>query len=75
MQPNASPIIVSAPAETTEDLELVSYGNGYAWLRTERRFVLPSRYQLTDAGRRALALERLFGPWPNVAEARNQPCK
>ena len=27
------------------------------------------RYTLTDAGRRALAMERLFGPWPTLAEA------
>ena len=27
------------------------------------------RYGLTDLGRRALALEALFGPWPTVAEA------
>jgi hypothetical protein len=27
------------------------------------------RYTLTDAGRRALAMARCFGPWPTVAEA------
>lgn len=27
------------------------------------------RYVLTDAGRRALAMEALFGPWPNVARS------
>jgi hypothetical protein len=28
-----------------------------------------TRYTLTDAGRRALAMERLFGPWPTLAQA------
>jgi hypothetical protein len=27
------------------------------------------RYTLTDAGRRALAMARLFGPWPTLAQA------
>jgi hypothetical protein len=27
------------------------------------------RYALTDKARRALAMERLFGPWPAVAQA------
>jgi hypothetical protein len=27
------------------------------------------RVALTDLGRRALAMQRLFGPWPTVAEA------
>jgi hypothetical protein len=27
------------------------------------------RYALTDKARRALAMERLFGPWPSVAQA------
>ena len=27
-----------------------------------------SRYWLTDLGRRALAMEALFGPWPTCAE-------
>jgi len=42
-----------------------------AWLRpaATRRYVLPSRYVLTDQGRRALAEAALFGPWPTVAEA------
>jgi hypothetical protein len=42
-----------------------------AWLRpaVDRRYVLPSRYVLTDQGRRALAEDALFGPWPTVAEA------
>jgi hypothetical protein len=36
-------------------LELVCYGEGYAWLRKE-----DPRYELTDAGRRALAETWLF---------------
>ncbi len=36
-----------------------------AWLRPESD---DDRYTLTDAGRRALAEERLFGPWPTVAQ-------
>jgi hypothetical protein len=42
-----------------------------AWLRpaVDRRYVLPSRYVLTDQGRRALAMANCFGPWPTVAEA------
>ena len=28
-----------------------------------------TRYVLTDLGRRALAMEALFGPWPTVADA------
>ena len=27
------------------------------------------RYTLTDLGRRAVAMARLFGPWPTLAEA------
>ena len=27
------------------------------------------RFALSDLGRRALAMERLFGPWPTVAQA------
>ena len=27
------------------------------------------RYTLTDVGRRALAVEHLFGPWPTLAQA------
>jgi hypothetical protein len=44
----------------------------WAWLRPaprERSYVMPSRYWLTDRGRRALAMEALFGPWPTVSEA------
>ena len=40
----------------------------YAWLRAERRYVIPSRPVLTDLGRRTLAIDALFGPWPTVAE-------
>jgi len=28
-----------------------------------------TRYVLTDLGRRALAMEALFGPWPTLAES------
>ena len=28
-----------------------------------------ARVALTDLGRRALAMERLFGPWPTLAQA------
>ena len=55
------------------DLVLEQLPNGQqAWLKpeSERRFVLPARYWLTDRGRRALAESRLFGPSPTVAEAR-----
>lgn len=59
----------------TTDLVLERYGLGYAWVRPQthhpepRCYVMPSRYRLTDAGRRALAEEQLFGhPWPTVAE-------
>ena len=44
----------------------------WAWLRPaprERRYVIPTRYWLTDRGRRALAMDALFGPWPTVAAA------
>jgi hypothetical protein len=36
----------------------------YALLRPEIE-----RYALTDKARRLLAQERLYGPWPTVAEA------
>jgi hypothetical protein len=48
----------------------------YAWLRPARvldvaHVALPqdARFDLTDAGRRALASEALFSSWPSVAEA------
>jgi hypothetical protein len=44
----------------------------YAWLRPERRYVLASRYYVTDRGRRALARGARFGPWPTVAEVERQ---
>ena len=81
-------------AGPTTDLELVSYGAGYAWLRPEldaairdaeqldqdltRTLGWPEpqpepedvRYTITDLGRRALAMERLFGDgWPTLAQA------
>ena len=53
------------------ELVLERLPNGeYAWLRPERRYVMPSRYYLTDKGRRALAEAALSGPWPTVAEVR-----
>jgi hypothetical protein len=54
------------------DLVLEELPNGeHAWLRpaTDRHYFLPGRFVLTDAGRRALAEDQLFGqPWPTVAE-------
>jgi len=57
-------------ATQSDDLELVCYGAGYAWLRPERprRYVLPSRYVVTELGRRALLLAWLTEPGPTVAE-------
>jgi hypothetical protein len=34
----------------------------------------PIPYKITDLGRRELALEALFGPWPTVAEVHASPC-
>jgi hypothetical protein len=56
----------------SDDLELVNYGRGYAWLRREPSEASSTRYALTDLGRRALAYERLFGPSPTVAEVEAQ---
>ena len=54
------------------DLVLERLPNGeLAWLQpaTDRRYVIPHRFVLTDAGRRAIAMEACFGrPWPTVAE-------
>jgi len=52
----------------SDNLELVNYGEGYAWLKPEPRQSSSTRYVLTDLGRRALAMEALFGPWPTVTE-------
>jgi hypothetical protein len=52
---------------STDDLVLACLPSGdFAWLRPEPDD--DPRYVLTDHGRRALAEERLFGPWPTVAE-------
>ena len=49
------------------DLVLERLSNGeLAWLRPEQPDDDP-RYALTDLGRRALAMEHLFGSWPTVA--------
>jgi hypothetical protein len=53
------------------DLVLERLPNGeLAWLEAIRddRDDAPTRYWLTDLGRRALAEERLFGPSPTVAQ-------
>jgi len=52
----------------SDNLELVNYGEGFAWLNPESPQASSTRYVLTDLGRRALAMEALFGPWPTVAE-------
>ena len=56
--------------QPSTDLVLERYGAGYAWLRpaSDRRYILPSRYRLTDRGRRALAEYALFGPCPTGAQ-------
>lgn len=59
MHPKSTADHAATPtANQSDDLELVCYGAGYAWLRPEpvRRYVLPSRYVLTELGRRALLL-------------------
>jgi hypothetical protein len=69
---------------TPADLVLERLPSGsYAWLRPELdrairdaeridralgRRLGTDRFALTDLGRRALAMERLFGPWPTLAE-------
>jgi hypothetical protein len=62
------------------DLQLERLPNGeLAWLRLNPHTVrivedqympMPddARLTLTELGRRALAMERLYGPWPTVAE-------
>jgi hypothetical protein len=56
--------VASAAENELPALEVECYGNGYALLRPA-----PERYALTDKARRLLAQERLYGPWPTVAEA------
>ena len=54
-------------ANHTAELVLERLPNGeHALLRPEPEDV---RYTITDLGRRALAENALFGPWPTVAEA------
>jgi len=63
----------SIAGQPVTDLVLERLPSGeLAWLRpaTDRVYTLPSRYWVTDLGRRALAMDALFGhPWPTVAEA------
>jgi hypothetical protein len=47
--------------KSLSELQLCSYGLGYAWLRPE-----DERYVITDNGRRVLAEDALFGPRPTV---------
>jgi hypothetical protein len=64
--------------QPTTNLQLERLPNGeLAWLRPEpapapRRYVLPSRYVLTDQAHRELAMLALFGPCPTVAEVARQ---
>jgi hypothetical protein len=61
-----------AEAPGGQGLECLPAGE-LAWLKPEpepqRTYTFGSRYRLTDAGRRALAIQACFGPWPTVAEA------
>jgi hypothetical protein len=62
LKSNVSPV-VSLPSN---DLVLERLPGGeFAWLRPE-----PERYYvLTDLGRRVLAMDALFGPWPRVVDS------
>jgi hypothetical protein len=52
------------PNPNASELVLEQLPNGEAaWLRPERRYVLPSRYQLTERAHRLLTLERLLMPF------------
>jgi len=68
----AKPIV---PADDG-DLELVCYGESYAWLQSsDRAEPEDALYVITEQGRdavrRAAAMRALFGqPWPKVSEAR-----
>lgn len=68
MHPKSNAANLNVLPATDLVLERLPSGE-YAWLRPERRYVLPTRYYLTDKGRRALAEAALFGPWPTLAEA------
>ena len=71
MRPKSTAQLTTQPAGSLV-LERLPSGE-WAWLRPaprERSYVIPRRYWLTDRGRRALAMDALFGrPWPTVAEA------
>jgi hypothetical protein len=60
---HAKSIAQPVGADVDQELELVNYGAGYAWLRPEE-----PRYILTDRGRRALAVARFLDRSPTVAE-------
>jgi hypothetical protein len=63
---------VSTVSHPDVDLILERLPDGsLAWLKPEpeRTYRRPARFRLTDQGRRALAVEACFGPWPTVAEA------
>ena len=57
--------------QPSHDLVLERLPSGeLAWLRPNPDDDPDPRYVVTDAGRRALAMDALFGrPWPTVAEA------
>ncbi len=59
----------TATTTTAVDLQLERLPSGeLAWLRSDTD--PDPRYVVTDQGRRALAVEALFGrPWPTAAEA------
>jgi hypothetical protein len=66
-------LLADSSRTSLDELVLEQLPNGeHAWLRPEsdrRRYVMPGRYWVTDAGRRALAEDALFGqPWPTVAD-------
>lgn len=60
----------SNPGQAPDDLVLEQLPNGqHAWLKPERdrRFILPSRYWLTDQGYRYLAEQRSIEQGPGAA--------
>jgi hypothetical protein len=71
---SASPVA----GQPTTNLQLERLPNGeLAWLQPDRapatrKYVLPSRYIVTDQARRELAMLALFGPCPTVAEVARQ---
>jgi hypothetical protein len=74
MHAQSNPQLITQP---TDNFVLEQLPSGeYASLRPARvidvaHVALPqdARFDITDAGRRALATEALFGSWPSVAEA------